>query len=64
MDRVEEVFANENNHHKFIEFLGILRIFSENQHSQTGGDLFRVSFLKLFYTFASIQLSFCLFADA
>lgn len=43
VDRVEEIFINENKHHKFAEFLGILRSFSENQHKQNGADLYLVS---------------------
>lgn len=42
LDRVEETFINENKHHKFTEFLSILRNFSENQHQQTGAHLYLV----------------------
>lgn len=43
LDRVEESFINENKHHKFVEFLEILRNFRENQHQQSGADLYLVS---------------------
>lgn len=42
MDRVEETFANENAHHKFTEFLNILRVFNENQSKQSGAELYLV----------------------
>lgn len=41
LDRIEEVFFNENEHHKFIEFLQILRNFNEQQY-QTGAHLYLV----------------------
>ncbi|XP_055309941.1 uncharacterized protein LOC129573467 [Sitodiplosis mosellana] len=40
IDRVEETFINENKHHKFTEFISILRNFSENQQQKTGADLY------------------------
>lgn len=42
IDRVEETFANDNLHHKFTEFLNILRVFNENQPKQNGADLYLV----------------------
>lgn len=47
LDRVEETFFNEDKHHKFIEFLQILRSFSEQpQQQQTGAQLYLVSTLE------------------
>lgn len=46
MDRVEETFVNENSHHKFTEFLNILRLFNENQCNENGADLYLVSELQ------------------
>lgn len=42
LDRVEETFINENEHHKYTEFLSILRNFSENQEVRCGADLYLV----------------------
>ncbi|XP_031624264.1 uncharacterized protein LOC116341381 isoform X2 [Contarinia nasturtii] len=42
IERVEEIFINENKHHKFVEFLAILRKFSENQQHQSGADLYMI----------------------
>lgn len=41
LDRVEETFFNENKHHKFFEFVQILRDFSEQQQ-QSGAQLYLV----------------------
>lgn len=43
IERVEEIFINENNHHKFTEFLAILRKFNDNQQHQSGADLYVAS---------------------
>lgn len=45
LDRVEETFINRNEHHKFVEFLEILRNFRENQPQKSGADLYLVSIL-------------------
>lgn len=48
LDRVEETFINENEHHKFSEFIDILRNFSENQTQHSGADFYLVR-NRLFY---------------
>lgn len=55
MDRVEEAFASGNNHHKFTEFLHILRSFSESQPDYSGGSLYQVCVLVLCNTFSTLD---------
>lgn len=56
LDRVEETFFNENKHHKFIEFLQILRNFSEEQQ-QSGAQLYLVSsYFGLSWSLANLNL--------
>lgn len=56
MERVEEAFASGNNHHKFIEFLHILRSFSESQPDYSGGYLYQVCVL-VFVPFQHLDLT-------
>lgn len=48
IDRVEETFINENKHYKFIEFLGIILDFNENENQKTGADLYLVRIFRFF----------------
>lgn len=51
LERVEESLMNENNPHKFTEFMSILRNFNENQAQLCGADLYLVSRPTTFVVF-------------